>query len=260
MDYELQRKSIKNVYLRVKPPDGRVVVTAPRRMSAVAIDAFVASRRTWIEKQQARLREQAAKGIGSAADERLGDTVMLWGKTYPLRVVEGKSYALRFEGGGANEAIGANEANGANGANGAIGAGESPRVNGAGKTEAAAEVVFTVRASSTDEQRLAHFNGFLREMVVAEIQHLAPIWEERTGLHAKEWRTRFMTSRWGSCSIQARRICINVQLVHYPPECLEYVIVHELAHLAERTHGPRFQALMDTFLPDWRRRRALLKA
>ncbi len=230
MDYELQRKSIRNVYLRVKPPDGHIVVTAPHRMSKSAIDSFVASRQAWIEKQQAHLREQAAKGLGSVADEHLGNTVMLWGKSYPLRIVEGKGYALCFESAGAN------------------------------KGEEAAEVVFTVRAASTEKQRLAHFNGFLREMVVAEIQRLAPLWEGRTGLNAKEWRTRFMTSRWGSCSIQARRICINVQLVHYPPECLEYVIVHELAHLAERTHGPRFQALMDKFLPDWRKRRTLLKA
>lgn len=55
------------------------------------------------------------------------------------------------------------------------------------------------------------------------------------------------------------RICINVRLALYPPECLEYVVVHELCHLLERGHGPRFHALMDTFMPDWKERRAKLR-
>ena len=54
-----------------------------------------------------------------------------------------------------------------------------------------------------------------------------------------------MTSRWGSCQPATGRICINVRLALYPPECLEYVVVHELCHLRERGHGPAFQALMD---------------
>ena len=55
------------------------------------------------------------------------------------------------------------------------------------------------------------------------------------------------------------RICINVRLALYPPECLEYVVVHELCHLLERGHGSRFKALMDAFMPDWRDRRAKLR-
>ena len=65
---------------------------------------------------------------------------------------------------------------------------------------------------------------------------------------------RNMTSRWGSCQPSTGRICINVRLALYPPECLEYVVVHELCHLLERGHGPRFHALMDTFMPDWKER------
>ena len=53
--------------------------------------------------------------------------------------------------------------------------------------------------------------------------------------------------------------CINVRLALYPPECLEYVVVHELCHLRERGHGQRFKDLMDTYMPDWRERRAKLR-
>ena len=70
---------------------------------------------------------------------------------------------------------------------------------------------------------------------------------------------RNMVSRWGSCNVKTGRICINVQLAAHPPECLEYVVVHELCHLLEASHGPRFKALMDAFLPDWRSREAKLR-
>ena len=63
----------------------------------------------------------------------------------------------------------------------------------------------------------------------------------------------------GSCQPATGRICINVRLALYPPECLEYVVVHELCHLLEGGHGPRFKALMDAFMPDWRERRAKLR-
>ena len=79
------------------------------------------------------------------------------------------------------------------------------------------------------------------------------------GVRAGKVAYRNMTSRWGSCQPSTGRICINVRLALYPPECLEYVVVHELCHLLERGHGPRFHELMDAFMPDWKTRRAKLR-
>mgnify|MGYP001318615938 CR=1 FL=1 len=69
---------------------------------------------------------------------------------------------------------------------------------------------------------------------------------------------RNMTSRWGSCQPSTGRICINIRLALYPPQCLELIVVHELCHLLESGHGPKFKQLMDLFLPDWRDRQAIL--
>lgn len=98
-----------------------------------------------------------------------------------------------------------------------------------------------------------------RAVVEAAVPPLIARWEPVMGVKSKKLAYRSMTSRWGSCNPQTGRICINVQLAEYPPECLEYVVVHELCHLLERGHGPRFKALMDAFLPDWRERRAKLR-
>ncbi|MDR3052051.1 MAG: M48 family metallopeptidase [Oscillospiraceae bacterium] len=77
-------------------------------------------------------------------------------------------------------------------------------------------------------------------------------WEGITGLRCAEWRIKNMKTRWGSCNTRARRIWLNLQLVKRPPECLAYVILHELIHLVEHNHGPRFYAQVARYMPDWR--------
>jgi predicted metal-dependent hydrolase len=60
-----------------------------------------------------------------------------------------------------------------------------------------------------------------------------------------------MKTKWGSCSIGGRSIRLNTELAKKPRECLEYIVVHEMAHLLEPTHNSRFIALMDRFIPKW---------
>lgn len=98
-----------------------------------------------------------------------------------------------------------------------------------------------------------------RRIVMEQTPPLIKHWEEVMGVKSKKLAYSNMTSRWGSCNPQTGRICINIQLARYPRECLEYIVVHELCHLKERGHGPRFKALMDEHLPNWRTRRELLR-
>jgi hypothetical protein len=61
-----------------------------------------------------------------------------------------------------------------------------------------------------------------------------------------------MKTKWGSCTASKRSIRLNTDLAKKPPECLEYIVVHEMAHLLERKHNERFIALMDRLIPQWR--------
>ena len=65
-------------------------------------------------------------------------------------------------------------------------------------------------------------------------------------------RVQKMKTRWGSCNPLTKSILINLELAKKPSECLEYIVVHELAHLLEPTHNSRFSAIMDRHLPKWR--------
>ena len=83
--------------------------------------------------------------------------------------------------------------------------------------------------------------------------------EEATGQHASGWQLRDMSSRWGSCTIKTGRIRINIRLAAYDPVCLDYVVAHELTHLAEPSHNARFHALLHAAFPQDREARALLR-
>lgn len=74
--------------------------------------------------------------------------------------------------------------------------------------------------------------------------------EQIIGVHAARWRVRTMKTRWGSCTPKTGAIRINARLAAYPPECLEFVVAHELVHLLEPSHNARFHALLDEFCPN----------
>lgn len=98
-----------------------------------------------------------------------------------------------------------------------------------------------------------------KALVQAGTELLVEKWAPVMGVRPKTLAYRNMRSRWGSCTPDTGRVCINVRLALYPPRCLEYVVVHELCHFYVRNHGPGFQMLMDKYLPDWRESRTLLE-
>lgn len=68
---------------------------------------------------------------------------------------------------------------------------------------------------------------------------------------------REMSSKWGSCSSKGR-VTLNLKLVQLPLELIDYVIAHELCHLRELNHSPRYYALLEAVIPDWKEKRRLL--
>jgi predicted metal-dependent hydrolase len=75
----------------------------------------------------------------------------------------------------------------------------------------------------------------------------------------KALRIKHLKSRWGSCS-SSQKISLNIELMQYPLACIDYVIIHELCHLKEMNHGPRFYALMDQAMTDWELHRQTLRS
>lgn len=101
-------------------------------------------------------------------------------------------------------------------------------------------------------------NGWYRQQVRDAVPSLLAKWEPLLGVKAKKVFVQHMKTKWGSCTPGSGYIRLNTDLAKKPPECLEYIVVHELVHLLEPTHNERFVRLMDQYLPHWQHLRAQL--
>jgi predicted metal-dependent hydrolase len=118
-----------------------------------------------------------------------------------------------------------------------------------------------VRSDYDAEQREQVLRRWYRERLRELVPPLLTKWEAILGVGAVAFGIRKMKTKWGACSVDTRRIWLNLELAKNPVQRLEYLIVHELTHLIERHHDDRFVSLMDRHLPQWRHhRRALNEA
>lgn len=113
-------------------------------------------------------------------------------------------------------------------------------------------LVLRVRPGSTVRQRQAVMEDWYRRQIRDASAPLIAKWEPVLGVKVEKVFVQKMKTLWGSCNSRRRTIRLNSELAKKPRECLEYIVVHEMAHVLERSHGPRFVALMDRHLPNWR--------
>ena len=215
---QIVRKDIKNLHLGVYPPNGRVRVAAPLRVSNDAVRLAVIGKLGWVKRQQARFVAQPRQ---SEREMVSGESHYFLGKRYRLCVIE---------------------------------------YHGAGKVvlRNKSTMAVYVRSETSAEQRRKVLQRWYREQLKALIPPLLEKWQPVMGVQIADWGIKQMKTKWGACTVKARRIWVNLELAKKPVRCLEYIVVHELVHLLERHHSDRFSAYMDQFLPPWRRYRTEL--
>lgn len=113
-------------------------------------------------------------------------------------------------------------------------------------------LILRVRPGSDALQRRAAVEEWYHRQVRDAVTPLIDKWEPVLGVKVEKIFVQKMKTLWGSCNARRRTIRLNSELAKKPRECLEYIVVHELLHLLQRSHGPRFVALMDRHLPNWR--------
>lgn len=109
-----------------------------------------------------------------------------------------------------------------------------------------------IRPNSSIEKRKETLENWYREKLKEMLPPLTSKWENTVGVKANSFGIRKMRTKWGSCKTDTKRIWLNLELVKKPVECLEYIIVHELVHLLERSHNEVFVNYMNQFMPKWR--------
>jgi predicted metal-dependent hydrolase len=113
-------------------------------------------------------------------------------------------------------------------------------------------ITLYVRPNSSLEKKKELMEEWYREQMKKMLPSLISKWEKKIGVKATAVGIRKMRTKWGSCNTETKRIWLNLELAKKPIECLEYIIVHELVHLLERSHNEIFLNYMNQFMPKWR--------
>jgi predicted metal-dependent hydrolase len=121
-------------------------------------------------------------------------------------------------------------------------------------------LIMRVRPDTDVKRREVLLENWHRENLKVAASPLIAKWEKLMGVKVQRFFVQRMKTKWGSCNHRAGTIRLNTELAKKPRECLEYIVVHEMAHLLEPTHNARFTTLMEQFMPKWESHRDLLNS
>jgi predicted metal-dependent hydrolase len=119
-------------------------------------------------------------------------------------------------------------------------------------------LVLKVRPRSSLAERQGLVEKWYRDLLRQEAEVAIERWSARLGVSPRRLFVQRMKTKWGSCNPKTGYVRFNTDLAKKPRECLDYVVLHELAHLIERTHSDGFFDILDRNMPQWREVRRLL--
>lgn len=218
IDIDVIKKDIKNMHLSVHPPTGRVRISSPKEMETKSIRLFAVSKLGWIKKHIRNMQEQNRQPQREYIQR---ESHYFQGQRYLLNIFEQEA---------------------------------PPKVEIRNKKY----MDLYVRPGSDKEKKKKVVKEFYRSELKKQIPPVIEKWEKKMEVQVNDWIVRQMKTKWGSCNTDEGRIILNLELAKKAPECLEYVVVHEMVHLQERLHTERFKALLDIYMPSWKERREQL--
>ena len=208
----LERKNIKNMYLRVLPPNGNVKVSAPSFISDEEIVNFIRLKKDWILKKQRYIKEN---NIKAPLKYDNGEKHYLWGKEYTLQLIK------------------------------------NDNVKHVLLDKEKSIIYLPIAKKSTIEKRKKTLDEFYRNQMKIAVPPVLDKCTKIVGKTPSEVKIRNMKN-WGNCRYHDKRITLNLNLAKKDIEYLEYVMIHELCHLIEFNHSKKFKMLMDKYCPNWK--------
>lgn len=209
------QKRMKNLRMRVCPNSGDIHVSAPHYALKRDIQSFAQAHIQWAKS----LKDKALEKTAARQPFKTGDAINFFGSTVTLQI----SHA-------------------------------SKRATYTFHENTVGHSVLCLKLEDLDDldgqDRL--ITRWQKEMMAQEVLKMLIEYQPIMGVETTRFGVRKMRTRWGSCNVQARRVWFNLDLINKPKHCLEYVIVHELAHLLETNHTPRFWSIVEKFLPTWK--------
>ncbi len=210
VEIQICKKRIRNLYIRIKPPLGKVCISAPQRMSLHDIKKFAISKMSWIIAHSKKYNQSLSQ---AELHYTTGDSIPFMGNRHILEVINSQKKDVQVTEG---------------------------------------KIVLYIQENSTVEQRKKLLKSWMRKRMKQMIPAQVDTWQKIIGVQASDVGIKDMKTRWGTCNVKTKKIWLSLRLMEKAPGLLEYVIVHELVHLLEKSHNQVFKGYMDQFLPRWK--------
>lgn len=222
LTFELERKAVKNINLRVRR-DGTVHLSVPKSTTIAAAETFLRDHESWVLAALSRMKKRAE---AHPAAEAVGDSLPYLGGS--MEVIRYKGTHARVEADMEHRRL-------------------TIALPDPTDPELRAAAIETFEKAET------------RKLVTALVQCYHPLFAARGVPYPKAIRVKVMKTRFGSCSSAKGYLNFSSRLCEYPIPFIEYVVVHELCHFLEANHSDHFWREVERVLPDWQERERMGK-
>ena len=219
--YDLVRKNVKNINLRVKP-NQILYVSANNSVPEKYIIDFIESKSDFINKALEHY-EELARYAPKPKEYVDGETIIMFGHNLRIKVYEGSKNKV--------------------------------------ESDSSYIYLTVKDIDNTELKKSTIEKWIKKEFVnkVTEIcKSVYPVFQ-KYGISFPEIRVRNMSTRWGSCQPKRKIVTFSIPLHEAPIACIEYVAMHEFTHFLHPNHSKAFYQQLDVFMPDWKQRKAILE-
>jgi predicted metal-dependent hydrolase len=211
LTYQLQRSKRRSIGFLINEDGLRI--TAPRWVTLADIEKAIHEKQTWILRKLAERRELTARRARPVMQWCDGARLPYLGNEITLRITPASASGTHFR-------------------------------------HEASELIISLPHDASEQQLKDRVQAWLQQEARREFNQRLPIFAEKLNVRYHSMALSAATTRWGSCTSQGK-IRLNWRLIHFSPQIIDYVVAHELAHLREMNHSPRFWATVQSVFPDF---------
>ena len=220
----IEYKRIKNIYIRVKP-DLNIYVTAPKRVTKKYIYELIEKRKDWIEEKKEDIKKKSIYDI-SKKELVSGDEIYYLGRRYLLKVVKSREENIILDGKMMYMYINIKEK-------------EEFKNSDIRRKHNLLDIWYKKEALKLFDTLLKKYCSIMN-------------------LEINSFTVKKLKSKWGSCDVIKKHITFNLELMKYPQSAVEYIVIHELAHLIEANHSKKFHNIVSLYMPEWKKEKKIL--
>ena len=220
----IEYKRIKNIYIRVKP-DLNIYVTAPKRVTKKYIYELIEKRKDWIEEKKEDIKKKSIYDI-SKKELVSGDEIYYLGRRYLLKVVKSREENIILDGKMMYMYINIKEK-------------EEFKNSDIRRKHNLLDIWYKKEALKLFDTLLKKYCSIMN-------------------LEINSFTVKKLKSKWGSCDVIKKHITFNSELMKYPQSAVEYIVIHELAHLIEANHSKKFHNIVSLYMPEWKKKKKIL--